>query len=509
LNAGSRMVGTLVEMISGKAVIELCDNPMTASTSPSEFWGRRWNALVHVVLKGGVYIPLRKNGVAKGVAAVATFAASGLLHEYILTALASKGVLLEDDTAYMPNYGYHLAFFVWNGLVLMLEGLFYEHFFVQGLKQNLPEPIIVATVIMMVLPIGHWFTDEYAEIGFYDDIAVGFPTFVWTPGKYQIFPFPWKIVDAVVVLAAVLGLSVQHHFGKAFWMLLALVTLVHASPDTRPSHTGTIHTILQDVQSWQQSYKENNSPRPFVTISYAQSIDGKIALLPPKNDAINSAPASSSNFAISDPESLRMTHALRSIHDAILVGGSTLSIDNPRLNNRLWLESTESKQQLRQPLPVVLDTHLQNVRKLGNTCRASNLLVCCSPKAAVDKSNLENLPSHVKLLPCPLNPQTNRMDLVILLRLLKEKHGIESIMVEGGARVLSAFLSHATELVDCLCITISPKLLLWQGLPAIVTANSNGAEKKCDMCFIIDRHNFASTKFLLLGEDSIFLGRIP
>ena len=152
------MVGTLVEFVSWKSVIEVSDNPLIASTSPSEFWGRRWNALVHIVLKGGVYIPLRKNGFNKGLSAFATFASSGLLHEYVLTALAFKGVLLEDHSAYAPKYGYHLAFFVWNGLVLILEGLFYTHPIVQWTKNTLPTPLIVAMVIMTVLPIGHWFT---------------------------------------------------------------------------------------------------------------------------------------------------------------------------------------------------------------------------------------------------------------------------------------------------------------------------------------------------------------
>ena len=162
LETGSRAVGTLTELITGKSVIELSDSPMTASTSPSDFWGRRWNALVHLVLKGGVYIPLRKNGFSKMFAALSTFVASGLLHEWVLMALAFKGVLLgEDHSSSTPKYGYHFAFFVWNGIVLALEGLFHKHPIVQRMKQILPAPIITMLVIMTVLPIGHWFTGEW------------------------------------------------------------------------------------------------------------------------------------------------------------------------------------------------------------------------------------------------------------------------------------------------------------------------------------------------------------
>ena len=71
-----------------------------------------------------------------------------------------KGVLLEDHTAYKPKYGYHLAFFAWNGTVLVLEGLLYKHPFVQEMKRRLSSFVITFLVIMTVLPIGHWFTGE-------------------------------------------------------------------------------------------------------------------------------------------------------------------------------------------------------------------------------------------------------------------------------------------------------------------------------------------------------------
>lgn len=206
------MVGTAIEGISGNRVIELSDSPMTRSSSPSDFWGSRWNQLVHIVLKGAIYVPLRKNGFSKGVAALATFATSGLLHEYVLTMIALKGVMLEDHSAYTPKYGYHLAFFAWNGMVLMLEGLFHNHAFILALKSALPGPVITTMVLMTVLPIGHWFTgkkswptsvtyntyrwhsncgitssaDEYAQTGFYNDFAVGFPQVVWSPLRYEL-----------------------------------------------------------------------------------------------------------------------------------------------------------------------------------------------------------------------------------------------------------------------------------------------------------------------------------
>ena len=71
-------------------------------------------------------------------------------------------------------------------------------------------------------------------------------------------------------------------------------------------------------------------------------------------------------------------------------------------------------------------------------------------ETAAEVGNKNDLP---ELLPCPVNPQTGRLDLDYLLTELKTKHDIHSVMVEGGAGVLTAFYRRP-DLVDCLCITI-------------------------------------------------------
>src|SRR5450759_4780012 len=62
---------------------------------------------------------------------------------------------------------------------------------------------------------------------------------------------------------------------------------------------------------------------PFVTLSYAQSVDGSIAARP------------SRPFSLSCEKSFEMTHLLRSRHDALLVGINTVLVDDPRLTVRL------------------------------------------------------------------------------------------------------------------------------------------------------------------------------
>lgn len=357
-------------------------------------------------------------------------------------------------------------------------------------------------------------------------------------------------------------------------LFIVLAITVGTTADTA-SHR-IIQSVINDIQLWQAEYAQQQTTKgnsdvningggnkPFVTVTYAQSIDGKIALLSSSN--LNTSPnqqqkdddddddnsssttipssSSSSNFAISDPQSLIMTHALRSIHDAILVGGNTLSVDNPRLNNRLWsttMTATEENDNVadddskndsrassiiwKQPRPVVLDTHLNHINKLGKAncaIRATNILVCCSSDAAAT-CHRQDLPDTVELLECPLDKNTGRMDLPRLLQLLKEKHDIQSVMVEGGASVLSAFYYYHCQqqqqqpsersLIDCLCITVSPQLLLWRGLSSIqsisimdaTTTDGNNSNPH----FILNQKDFASSKFLLLGRDSIFLANL-
>jgi hypothetical protein len=61
--------------------------------------------------------------------------------------------------------------------------------------------------------------------------------------------------------------------------------------------------------------------RPRVTLTFAQSIDGKIA------------GRNGRQLILSGKESMVMTHWMRTIHDAILVGVGTALNDDPQLNS--------------------------------------------------------------------------------------------------------------------------------------------------------------------------------
>ncbi len=280
-------------------------------------------------------------------------------------------------------------------------------------------------------------------------------------------------------------------------LLLAdiLSTTAQSSPGVdvttfRPLIQECLDTVIELISMREEEQLNGTNNRPFVTLSYAQSLDGKIALIV---DSPDGESATSSNLPISGAESLYLTHALRSQHDAILIGGKTWAIDNPRLNNRLWDLNRISTQQ--QPRPVVLDPDLRYLAELGDTIRAENLIVCCSNEAA---NKLQAIPHSVTLLQCPLNAD-RRLDLVYVLFQLRHRYGIRSVMVEGGASVLTTFANEG--LVDFQCVTIAPKLLGARGLPSIGNLRTKSPHHETV------RLSLGPLRCFNLGQDCIVLTR--
>lgn len=176
--------------------------------------------------------------------------------------------------------------------------------------------------------------------------------------------------------------------------------------------------------------------RPFVTVSYAQTLDGRLAT------------RSGSSQWISGPESLRLVHELRASHDAILVGVGTVLRDNPRLTVRLVDGS--------DPLRVVVDSALRTplgAAVLADGAARGTLLAACTTAEPARVAALDRLGAAVLLLP---PDATGQVPLDLLLEALSGR-GMRSLMVEGGARIITALLR--ARLVDRLVVTVAPKLL--------------------------------------------------
>jgi len=175
--------------------------------------------------------------------------------------------------------------------------------------------------------------------------------------------------------------------------------------------------------------------RPFVTLSYAQSLDGCISAQP------------GVAMALSGRQSLRLTHQLRAGHDAILVGIGTVLSDNPRLNVRLVDGSN--------PQPIVVDSTLRLPLHCNLLTQASRSLLVATRENPNPKRVRAVEASGAVVLPLPGNSD-GRVDLTSLLERLAEM-GINTLMVEGGARIITSFL--VEKLADFIVLTIAPVLV--------------------------------------------------
>lgn len=210
---------------------------------------------------------------------------------------------------------------------------------------------------------------------------------------------------------------------------------------------------------------------PFVTLSYAQSLDGCISARP--GEAL----------ALSGRQSLVLTHELRAGHDAILVGIGTVFSDNPRLNVRLVNGAN--------PRPIVVDTRLRiplDCKLLTENSSGLWVITGENPEPQACKK-LEDLGATVLPMPCD---SQGLVDLEAMLRRLGEL-GINSLMVEGGSRIITNFLRR--RLANSMVVTMAPVLL--NGLRGV----RNLEFAQCDQ--FLQLRNVGQKR---LGQDLIFWG---
>jgi 3,4-dihydroxy 2-butanone 4-phosphate synthase/GTP cyclohydrolase II len=182
---------------------------------------------------------------------------------------------------------------------------------------------------------------------------------------------------------------------------------------------------------------------------------------------------------------MTMTHRLRAMHDAILVGIGTVLADNPRLTVRL----VEGQ----NPQPVVADSHLRFPQD-ANLLRDHPLSpwIAAGQSAEPERQRaLERLGARILRLPTNANGQLNLLALLECLGAL----GISRLMVEGGAGIITSFLRE--HLVDFLVLTVCPRLV--GGLHAVGNLVGSGST-----CFPrVDQPHSA-----WLGEDLILWGSL-
>jgi GTP cyclohydrolase II len=176
-----------------------------------------------------------------------------------------------------------------------------------------------------------------------------------------------------------------------------------------------------------------SATKPYVVVKYAQTLDGKIATS--NGDA----------RWISGEEERRVSHALRASCDAILVGIGTILSDDPQLTVRMVPGAS--------PIRVVLDSTLR-IPDAAHVLMddAATIVVTTAASSAMRRDTLRR--RGVAVVMVPAGP--HGVDPVAALDVLRGI-GIESLVVEGGARVVTSFLAHG--LADRMIVGIAPRVL--------------------------------------------------
>lgn len=171
--------------------------------------------------------------------------------------------------------------------------------------------------------------------------------------------------------------------------------------------------------------------RPYVILSAAISIDGKIATRTRKSN-------------LSSRKDLIRVHTLRKSVDAIIVGKNTIHVDDPLLTVR-YVKGNN-------PIRVILDSK-------GSLSTKSNVIKTAKNIPTILVVS-ENAPRNIKKFTAKgvqvIRCGKKKIDIKKLLKILRKK-GIKKIVVEGGGTTNWYFFKE--KLVDEIVVTITPYIL--------------------------------------------------
>lgn len=218
-------------------------------------------------------------------------------------------------------------------------------------------------------------------------------------------------------------------------------------------------------------FHKNN--RPFVIVKAAQTLDGRIAT------------ESGDSKWISGETALKYAHRLRADVDAVVVGSNTFKSDNPSLTVR----NVKGK----NPYRIVLTTS-SKINSKSNLISNNN----------DDKTIIATSSKNIKKIKVAKNQKTpiiweikadknNLLDLNDFLDKANQ-FGIKSILVEGGATLITSFVKQG--LVDKLILITAPKII-GSGIDTIGNLETG---------LLNDALKFSHSHFEMLGKDSLFIG---
>ncbi|WP_259952680.1 bifunctional diaminohydroxyphosphoribosylaminopyrimidine deaminase/5-amino-6-(5-phosphoribosylamino)uracil reductase RibD [Sulfitobacter mediterraneus] len=184
--------------------------------------------------------------------------------------------------------------------------------------------------------------------------------------------------------------------------------------------------------------------RPLLTLKLASSFDGRIAT------------GTGESQWITAPQARRVVHAMRSRHDAVLIGGGTARADDPSLTVRdLGVDH--------QPARVVVSRRL-DLPLMGQLARtaAEVPVILCHGKDADPMLVQTWRDLGATLLPCAA--RGGQLDPADILQQLGA-HGLTRVFCEGGSALAASLLE--ADLVDELIGFTAGLVIGAEGLPGV------------------------------------------
>jgi diaminohydroxyphosphoribosylaminopyrimidine deaminase/5-amino-6-(5-phosphoribosylamino)uracil reductase len=237
-----------------------------------------------------------------------------------------------------------------------------------------------------------------------------------------------------------------------------------------------VGVLEEECRSLNEVYlKYMTSGIHFITVKFAQTLDGRIAT------------ATGNSQWLSSSASRRLAHRLRTHYDAVMVGIGTVITDDPQLTVRLVRG--------RNPTRIVLDSRLRvplEAKVLTNQ-EAAPTIIATTSKAGNDKlTALRQMGIEVLIVP---QDEQGNVALPHLLEALS-KRGISSVLVEGGSEIITSLLR--LKLADKLVVIVAPKLL-GRGIEAVGDLNITEVGQALELSFSRTYHS---------GEDLVIEAKV-
>lgn len=154
--------------------------------------------------------------------------------------------------------------------------------------------------------------------------------------------------------------------------------------------------------------------RPYITLKWAQSSDGFLDIIRTGNH--NTEPT----WITGKPEKA-LVHRWRAAEQAILAGAGTVRADDPKLNVREWAGN--------DPMRLILSSS-------GIIDKDSAFLQGVKPPVVFTDNTDADIPGAIKI------KIDHKLPTCMQIAQYLFDAGIQSLLIEGGARVLGHFISH-------------------------------------------------------------------